>query len=93
MRTAETSDIVQKDEWDGRSEITIVLENGILDASEAEKLLSGIHGAFDIEFISCSGTLALNEDLKKHATLIRFQDCKFKTAPNCVSKVPRSLIF
>ena len=83
VRTAETSGIVQKDERDGKSEITIVLENGILDVLEAKKLLSGIHGAFDIEFINCSGTLDLNEDLKKHANSINFQDCKFETAPNC----------
>ena len=87
MRTAETRGVVREDEDDGRSENTIVLENGILCASEARELLRGVYGAFDIEFIKCSGTLALNEDLKKHANSILIQDCKFKTAPDCFKNI------
>jgi len=62
---------------------TIVLKNGTLDVQEAKKLLNGVKASFDIEFINCSGTLDLNEDLKENAETIRFDKCDFKTVANC----------
>ena len=68
---------------DDNSKVTILLKDGILKNQEAKKLLNGVKMSFNIEFINCSGTLDLNEDLKNYADLIRFRNCKFKTAPNC----------
>ena len=80
MCTAETASAVKKD---GKSRITIVLQNGTLDVEEAEKLLYGVGMSFNIEFINCNGTLKLNEGLKEHAKSILFRNCKFETAPDC----------
>ena len=65
------------------SKVTIVLKDGILEDQEAKKLLDGVKMSFNIEFINCSGTLDLNEDLKEHAETIHFKKCDFKTVANC----------
>lgn len=65
------------------SKVTIVLKDGILEDQEAKKLLDGVKMSFNIEFINCSGTLDLNEDLKEHAERIYFEKCDFKTVANC----------
>ena len=68
---------------DNSSEITVVLRNGILDAREAKKLLKDAGAPFNAEFVNCKGVLDLNENFRKHAKSIRFDDCEFEIAANC----------